>query len=106
MSDLTELTIKDAARLLRLRSFSSAELVTAHVERIAKVVLPSGARVTSAMPAWRIRWWSAARISTSPKMVGAFRPASALRTAGTSVDFALTMAARSISSATIMSASV
>ena len=37
MSDLTELTIKEAARLLRLRSFSSAELVTAHVERIEKL---------------------------------------------------------------------
>ena len=37
MTDLTELTIKEAARLLRLRSFSSAELVTAHVERIEKV---------------------------------------------------------------------
>jgi aspartyl-tRNA(Asn)/glutamyl-tRNA(Gln) amidotransferase subunit A len=37
VSDLTELTIKEAARLLRLRSFSSAELVTAHVERIEKL---------------------------------------------------------------------
>jgi aspartyl-tRNA(Asn)/glutamyl-tRNA(Gln) amidotransferase subunit A len=37
VSDLTELTIKEAARLLRLRSFSSAELVTAHVERIERL---------------------------------------------------------------------
>jgi aspartyl-tRNA(Asn)/glutamyl-tRNA(Gln) amidotransferase subunit A len=37
VSDLTELTIKEAARLLRIRSFSSAELVTAHVERIEKL---------------------------------------------------------------------
>jgi aspartyl-tRNA(Asn)/glutamyl-tRNA(Gln) amidotransferase subunit A len=37
VSDLTELTVKEAARLLRLRSFSSAELVTAHVERIEKL---------------------------------------------------------------------
>jgi aspartyl-tRNA(Asn)/glutamyl-tRNA(Gln) amidotransferase subunit A len=36
-SDLTDLTIKEAARLLRLRSFSSAELVTAHVERIERL---------------------------------------------------------------------
>src|SRR5207237_8756285 len=35
--DLTELTIKDAARLLRLGSISSAELVTAHVERIERL---------------------------------------------------------------------
>jgi aspartyl-tRNA(Asn)/glutamyl-tRNA(Gln) amidotransferase subunit A len=34
---LTELTIKEAARLLRLRSFSAAELVTAHVERIERL---------------------------------------------------------------------
>ncbi len=40
MSDLvglTELTIREAARLLRLRSFSAAELVTAHVERIERL---------------------------------------------------------------------
>jgi len=37
MSELTELTIAEAARLLRLHSISAAELVTAHVERIAKV---------------------------------------------------------------------
>ena len=37
MSELTELTIAEAARLLRLHSISVAELVTAHVERIAKV---------------------------------------------------------------------
>ena len=37
MTELTELTITEAARLLRLHSFSAAELVTAHVERIAKV---------------------------------------------------------------------
>ena len=36
-SDLTELTIKDAARLLRLGSISSADLVTAHVERIERL---------------------------------------------------------------------
>ncbi len=32
MSDLTELTIREAARLLRLHSFSAAELVTAHID--------------------------------------------------------------------------
>jgi aspartyl-tRNA(Asn)/glutamyl-tRNA(Gln) amidotransferase subunit A len=37
MSELTELTIAEAARLLRLHSISAGELVTAHVERIAKV---------------------------------------------------------------------
>ncbi|TMF67982.1 MAG: Asp-tRNA(Asn)/Glu-tRNA(Gln) amidotransferase subunit GatA [Chloroflexi bacterium] len=37
IDDLTELTIKDAARLLRLGSISSAELVTAHVERIERL---------------------------------------------------------------------
>ena len=37
MSELTELTIAEAARLLRLHSISASELVTAHVERIAKV---------------------------------------------------------------------
>jgi aspartyl-tRNA(Asn)/glutamyl-tRNA(Gln) amidotransferase subunit A len=37
MSELTELTINDAARLLRLQSISAAELVTAHVERIEQV---------------------------------------------------------------------
>jgi len=37
LTDLTELTIKEAARLLRLRSFSASELVTAHVERIEKL---------------------------------------------------------------------
>jgi aspartyl-tRNA(Asn)/glutamyl-tRNA(Gln) amidotransferase subunit A len=36
-NDLTELTIKDAARLLRLGSISSAELVTAHVARIERL---------------------------------------------------------------------
>jgi aspartyl-tRNA(Asn)/glutamyl-tRNA(Gln) amidotransferase subunit A len=36
-SNLTELTIKDAARLLRLHSFSASELVTAHIERIEKL---------------------------------------------------------------------
>ena len=35
--DLTRLTIKDAARHLRLGSFTAAELVTAHVERIEQV---------------------------------------------------------------------
>ncbi|TMB44591.1 MAG: Asp-tRNA(Asn)/Glu-tRNA(Gln) amidotransferase subunit GatA [Chloroflexi bacterium] len=35
--DLTELTIKDAARLLRLGSVSAADLVTAHVERIERL---------------------------------------------------------------------
>ncbi|HVS50478.1 MAG TPA: Asp-tRNA(Asn)/Glu-tRNA(Gln) amidotransferase subunit GatA [Candidatus Dormibacteraeota bacterium] len=37
MSELTELTIKEAARLLRLRSISAADLVTAHVERIQQL---------------------------------------------------------------------
>jgi aspartyl-tRNA(Asn)/glutamyl-tRNA(Gln) amidotransferase subunit A len=37
MTELTELTITEAARLLRLHSISATELVTAHVERIAKV---------------------------------------------------------------------
>ena len=37
MSDLTELTIQEAARLLRLGSISSADLVTAHVERIERL---------------------------------------------------------------------
>ena len=37
MSALTELTIGEAARLLRLHSISASELVTAHVERIAQV---------------------------------------------------------------------
>jgi aspartyl-tRNA(Asn)/glutamyl-tRNA(Gln) amidotransferase subunit A len=37
MSELTELTIAEAARLLRLRSISATELVTAHVEHIARV---------------------------------------------------------------------
>jgi len=35
--DLTALTIKEAARLLRLGSISSADLVTAHVERIERL---------------------------------------------------------------------
>jgi aspartyl-tRNA(Asn)/glutamyl-tRNA(Gln) amidotransferase subunit A len=35
--ELTQLTIKDAARLLRLGSISSADLVTAHVERIERL---------------------------------------------------------------------
>ena len=35
--DLTQLTIKDALRLLRLGSISSADLVTAHVERIERL---------------------------------------------------------------------
>ena len=35
--DLTQLTIKDALRLLRLGSVSSADLVTAHVDRIEKL---------------------------------------------------------------------
>jgi len=35
--DLTSLTIQDATRLLRLGSISSADLVTAHVERIERV---------------------------------------------------------------------
>ncbi len=37
MSELTELTISEAARLLRLHSISSAELVTAHIKRIEDV---------------------------------------------------------------------
>jgi len=37
MSELTELTISEASRLLRLHSISAAELVTAHVERIEQV---------------------------------------------------------------------
>jgi aspartyl-tRNA(Asn)/glutamyl-tRNA(Gln) amidotransferase subunit A len=37
MSELTELTIAAAARLLRLHSISATELVTAHVEHIARV---------------------------------------------------------------------
>jgi aspartyl-tRNA(Asn)/glutamyl-tRNA(Gln) amidotransferase subunit A len=37
VSELTELTIAEAARLLRLHSISATELVTAHVERIGKV---------------------------------------------------------------------
>ncbi len=37
MTDLTELTIRDAARHLRLGSFSAADLVTAHVERIERL---------------------------------------------------------------------
>ena len=37
MSELTELTIAEAARLLRLHSISASELVTAHVERIDQV---------------------------------------------------------------------
>ena len=37
MSELTELTISEAARLLRLHSISASELVTAHVERIGQV---------------------------------------------------------------------
>jgi aspartyl-tRNA(Asn)/glutamyl-tRNA(Gln) amidotransferase subunit A len=37
LANLTELTIPEAARLLRLRSFSVAELVTAHVERIERL---------------------------------------------------------------------
>ncbi|HUE68148.1 MAG TPA: amidase family protein, partial [Candidatus Acidoferrum sp.] len=35
--DLTQLTIKEASRLLRLGSISSADLVTAHVQRIERV---------------------------------------------------------------------
>ena len=35
-SDLTELTIKEATRLLRLHSISAAELVTAHVRKIQR----------------------------------------------------------------------
>ena len=37
MSELTELTIKEAGRLLRLGSISAADLVTAHVERIERL---------------------------------------------------------------------
>jgi aspartyl-tRNA(Asn)/glutamyl-tRNA(Gln) amidotransferase subunit A len=37
VSELTELTIQEAARLLRLGSISAADLVTAHVERIENV---------------------------------------------------------------------
>jgi aspartyl-tRNA(Asn)/glutamyl-tRNA(Gln) amidotransferase subunit A len=37
LTELTELTIREAARLLRLGSVSAAELVTAHVERIERV---------------------------------------------------------------------
>jgi aspartyl-tRNA(Asn)/glutamyl-tRNA(Gln) amidotransferase subunit A len=37
VTDLTELTIREAGRLLRLHSISSAELVTAHVERIDRI---------------------------------------------------------------------
>ena len=37
MSELTELTISEAARLLRVHSISAAELVTAHVQRIDQV---------------------------------------------------------------------
>jgi aspartyl-tRNA(Asn)/glutamyl-tRNA(Gln) amidotransferase subunit A len=37
VSELTELTIAGAARLLRLHSISATELVTAHVERIDRV---------------------------------------------------------------------
>ena len=36
-SDLTELTIKDASRLLKLGSISASDLVTAHVERIERL---------------------------------------------------------------------
>ena len=36
-NDLTELGIKDAARLLRLHSISAAELLTAHLERIERL---------------------------------------------------------------------
>ena len=35
--DLTQLTVKDALRLLRLGSVSAAEMVTAHVERIERL---------------------------------------------------------------------
>jgi len=35
--DLTELTIKEAARLLRLGSISASDLITAHVERIERL---------------------------------------------------------------------
>jgi aspartyl-tRNA(Asn)/glutamyl-tRNA(Gln) amidotransferase subunit A len=37
VTELTELTISEAARLLRLHSISASELVTAHVERIGQV---------------------------------------------------------------------
>jgi aspartyl-tRNA(Asn)/glutamyl-tRNA(Gln) amidotransferase subunit A len=37
VSELTELTIKEAGRLLRLHSISAADLVTAHVERIERL---------------------------------------------------------------------
>jgi aspartyl-tRNA(Asn)/glutamyl-tRNA(Gln) amidotransferase subunit A len=37
MTDLTELTINEAARHLRLGSFSAVDLVTAHVERIERL---------------------------------------------------------------------
>ena len=37
MTDLTELTIAEAQRLLRLHSISATELVTAHVQRIDRV---------------------------------------------------------------------
>jgi aspartyl-tRNA(Asn)/glutamyl-tRNA(Gln) amidotransferase subunit A len=37
MSELTELTISEAARLLRLHSISASDLVTAHVKRIEEV---------------------------------------------------------------------
>jgi aspartyl-tRNA(Asn)/glutamyl-tRNA(Gln) amidotransferase subunit A len=37
VSELTELTIAEAARLLRLHSISATELVTAHVQQIEKV---------------------------------------------------------------------
>ncbi|TMD32850.1 MAG: Asp-tRNA(Asn)/Glu-tRNA(Gln) amidotransferase subunit GatA [Chloroflexi bacterium] len=37
MSELTELTISEAARLLRLHSISAGELVTAHVKRIEDI---------------------------------------------------------------------
>ena len=36
-SNLTELTIREAAKLLRLHSFSAAELVTAHVDQIERL---------------------------------------------------------------------
>ena len=39
--DLTQLTIKDASRLLRLGSISAADLVTAHVQRIERQTLRS-----------------------------------------------------------------
>jgi len=37
VSDLTELTIREAAKLLRLHSFSAAELVTAHINLIERI---------------------------------------------------------------------